>query len=117
MHFQVQMRVRLAKPLEMADADQDERPIVGYVITMKVHATDAVDAVRLAQQMALAPPDRDGKPRSFVGLVEEVNGFEIEAPAAEPARPGLVAADQQGVYHKTGLMFFHEGDEDEDEPE
>lgn len=117
MHFQVQMRVRLAQPLEMADSDKDERPIVGYVITMKVNAADVADAARLAQQIALAPPDRDGKPRSFAGVVEEVNGFEIEAPTAESARPGLVAADQHGVYHKTGLMFFHEGDDDEDEPE
>src|SRR5262245_5648881 len=119
MHFQVQMKVRLHQPLNMepkpgessTSLSGDGRPVVGYFITMKVNAGDLAEAVGLAQQIALAPPDRSGKPRSFVGAVEQANIFEIEpGGGTEEVRPALSAPDQRGVYYKTGLMFFHEGE-------
>jgi hypothetical protein len=120
MHFQVQMKVRLRAPIEPKAGEsstslaKDNRPVVGYFITMKVNAADMADAVGLAQRLALAPPDRAGNPRSFDGLVEQVSGFEIEAGGGvAQVRPALSPADQRGVYYKTGLMFFHDGDAEE----
>jgi hypothetical protein len=121
MHFQIQMKIRLRRPMEMSASQsgtglRDGRPVVGYYITMKVNASDAADAVTLAQTIALAPPDRSGNARSFDGIVEEVELATIE-PEGGPAhvRHLLAPMDQRGVYYKTGLMYFHEG-EDAAEP-
>jgi hypothetical protein len=90
--------------------------VAGYFITMKVNAQDMADAIALAQKLALAPPDRSGNPRSFAGTVEQASAFEIEpGDGAEPVRPALSPADQRGVYYKTGLMYFHEGEDTEEE--
>src|SRR5277367_6000216 len=117
MHFQVQMKIRLQKPIEAKSGEssttlaKDNRPVVGYFITMKVNAQDMADAIALAQKLALAPPDRTGNPRAFDGVVEQASVFEIEPGAGrEQVRPALSSADQRGVYYKTGMMFFHEGE-------
>jgi hypothetical protein len=122
MHFQVQMKVRLKKPIEAKAGEsstslaKDGRPVVGYFITMKVNAGDMADAMALAQKIALSPPDRTGNPRSFDGVVEQASAFEIEpGGGTEMVRPALSPADQRGVYYKTGLMFFHEGEDAEEE--
>jgi len=119
MHFLVQMKVRLAKPLELP-ADESVRgnrdgPLVGYYITMKVNAESLIDAAGLAQTMALNPPDRQGKARSYEGHVEEANIQEKEPERGpEHVRKLLAPLDQRGVYYKTGLMFFHDGEDAED---
>ena len=117
MHFLVQMKVRLHKPMEPSADDSSTRlsrdgPLLGYYITMKVNADNVADAVTLAQTMALAPPDRQGKGRSFEGFVEEANSEQM-APESGPehVRKLLAPMDQRGVYYKTGLMFFHSDDD------
>jgi hypothetical protein len=122
MHFQVQMKIRLKKPIEAQAGEsstslaKDNRPVVGYFITMKVNAQDMADAIALGQKLALAPPDRAGNPRSFDGIVEQASAFEIEpGGGTEQVRPALSPAGQRGVYYKTGLMFFHEGEDTDEE--
>ena len=91
MHFRVQMKVRLKEPLP-GDGVETVRGakadvLVGYFLTMKVNAADLADATALAQAIALAPSDKEGKNRSFDGVVEEAT-IEIIAPDDCPPTPG-----------------------------
>lgn len=117
MHFRVQMKVRLTQPLaaEGLEAVRGAKggPLVGYFLTMKVNANDVADAVALAQTIALAPPDKEGKERSFEGVVEEASIEAIEpSDPPEHTRPLLAPPDQRGVYYNTGLRFFTDDPKD-----
>ncbi len=118
MHYRVQMKVRLKQPLA-ADGLGAVRGakggrLVGYLLTMKVNANDVADAAGLAQAIALAPPDKEGKERSFDGVVQEAAVEAIEpGDPPEHTRPLRASPDQRGVYYNTGLMFFTEGSDEE----
>ena len=118
MHFRVQMKIRLKQPLQ-SDGVETVRGakaevLVGYFLTMKVNAEDVADAATLAQAIALAPPDKEGKDRTFEGIVEEA-AIETIAPDDWPehTRPLLAPAEQRGVYYNTGRMFFAQGQDEE----
>ena len=119
MHFRVQMKIRLKEPLS-GDGVENVRGekadvLVGYFLTMKVNAKDVTDAATLAQAIALAPPDKEGKDRSFDGIIEEAVIETIEPDDwPEHTRPLLAPAEQRGVYYSTGLMFFAQGQDQEE---
>ncbi|MBY0527164.1 MAG: hypothetical protein K2R98_27460 [Gemmataceae bacterium] len=120
MHFLVHMKIRLRQPMEPSADESSTRlsrdgPLLGYYITMKVNAENVADAAALAQTMALAPPDRQGKDRNFDGVVEEANIEQMDPEAGpEHVRKLLAPMGQRGVYYKTGLMFFHSEDDGRD---
>ena len=111
LHYQAQMTVRLARPIQVSGGEAVMDRATGYTVIVWVVAENFSEAARLAEEAALKPKDADGEVTAYKGYIEEADVLVIDpADIPEEICPAGSKKKSVGVVGATGLMFFeHEG--------